>query len=1195
MSGTAVCPTCGAPVGQGARFCATCGTPLGEAAPEERKLATILFADVIGSTDLGEQLDPERLRALLQDYFAAMSTVVDTWGGTIEKYIGDAILAVWGVPAAREDDPIRALHAAHDMLAELERINPDLDQRHGVRLGLRIGVNTGEVLAPVGAHPAGQFLVSGDAVNVAARLQQAAEPGTVLVGERTWAGARTSFAFEDPIELTVRGKRAVVVARRLGAPASGEAAVGGGARPLQARMLGRDRELGTLLGLLDEVVEIGQPRLVIVSGPAGMGKSRMLREFISGAQQGHPELVVLRGRCLATGHGIAYWALGEVLRQLCAISLDEPADSASDKLERRVAGPLAAVGLNADDIARSAAALATSANLPLAHNPLRDLSPEDMAEEMAQAWPRLLTGLCRAHPLALVVEDVHWADEPMLRMLDVMATRARGPVLIIATARPEFLEAHAGFGNAADLEVVSLRALTDAQSAQLVSELLGSAELPAGLIDDIQRKADGNPFFLEEIIQRLIDEGALTTHDGRWQATDSATSVQLPDTIYALLAARIDALPADEKRLLQEAAVVGRVFWPGALGAGVATEDVLRRAERRGLISLRPISTIANEPEYMFRHVLIRDVAYNSVPRKRRALAHADTGRWVESLAGDRLDEFGELIAYHYAAAVTGEEADLGWAGNDRGREATRRRAFEMLIRSGGSARRRLAVDKALELHGQALEIAATDAERARVHEELGDDDGALYRGDDAVSDYLKAVDLAERDREPAHRVADLSSSPGGHVPPTSSAAVRARAVAKAARTVIRWGSFRREPPIGRVQRLIDDCLGEPLDDAVRATLLICAAALTQGPSGIPIGAGRVVVPIEQMADLVDRIALVDEGLAVARRLDDADLQHFAYDVLAILYMSTRQEERYRRTYEEALTLLDRVTSRSQQVDLLVGVSGARADGGKYEEALVTAEEAFHRAADLSPHERMHAAWEIERAAEPLGQWDRIVELLPWYAEVSAQEAGVTCAAVRAGPAFGATVLARRGMAHEADRIVPVAGLLTVHQTFGAGAVAARYALAMGRPDRSNAIVDAALERMGTGFLTTGAAPMLDLLFDLDRFTDLERFIPIASAEESGNALVRPTLERTNGRLALARGDTALAAGSLRAALAGFRQLKAPYEMARTAELLATATEGPERSQLLRGAVATYEQLGAVPYAQHARDALEHTSERLAR
>src|SRR3954469_3684596 len=295
MSGTAVCPTCAAPVGAGARFCASCGTRLGPAPAEERKLATIMFADVTGSTDLGDQLDPERVRALLQDYFSAMTAIVTTWGGTVEKYIGDAILAVWGVPAAREDDPVRALHAAREMVAELERLNDGFETRHGVRLGVRIGVNTGEVLAPVGSRPGGQFLVSGDAVNVASRLQQAADPGTTLVGERTWSSARRAFAFSPPSVLPIKGKRQPISARSLGNPINS-----GDARTLfHSPMVGREHELSTLMGLLDEAIESGSPRLVVVAGPAGIGKSRMLREMIAEAAELNDRLLVLRGRCLA--------------------------------------------------------------------------------------------------------------------------------------------------------------------------------------------------------------------------------------------------------------------------------------------------------------------------------------------------------------------------------------------------------------------------------------------------------------------------------------------------------------------------------------------------------------------------------------------------------------------------------------------------------------------------------------------------------------------------------------------------------------------------------------------------------------------------------------------------------------------------------------------------------------------------------
>ena len=1179
MSGTAVCRTCGAPVGPAARFCATCGTPLVEAAPEERKLATILFADVIGSTDLGEQLDPERLRALLQDYFSAMAAVIDSWGGTIEKYIGDAILAVWGVPAAREDDPFRALHAAREMLAELERINPELERRHGFRLGVRVGVNTGEVLAPVGAQPAGQFLVSGDAVNVAARLQQAAEAGTVLVGERTSAGARGAFAFGDPIELAVRGKRAPVVARRLGEPIDGSAG-DGGARPLQAPMLGRDRELSTLLGLLDEAVEEDAPRLVLVSGPAGMGKSRMLREFITVAAERRPELVMLRGRCLATGHGITFWALGEVLRQLCGISLDEPADSAAAKLERRVAGPLAQIGLAADEIGRSAAALATSANLPLTHNPLSGLGPEEIGDEMAQAWPRLLSGLARTQPLTLVIEDIHWADEPMLRMVEAIATRARGPVLIIATARPEFRDAHARFGTAADLSVVSLRALTEAQSAQLVGELLGSAQLPAALVEDIQRKADGNPFFLEEIIQRLIDEGALISRDGAWLATEHAATVQLPDTIYALLAARIDALPVDEKRLLQEAAVVGRVFWPGALGAGVASEDVLRRAERRGLISLRPTSTIANEPEFIFRHVLIRDVAYNSVPRKRRALAHAETGRWLEELAGDRLEELGELVAYHYSAAVTGDDADLGWGADTEGREAARRRALEMLVLAGDSARRRFAVDKALELDEQALGLAATDEERALVHEALGDDHQALYHGDDGVREYLAAWAL---------------SSPPVDVVDASAIERRGRLAGKAGQMVMRWGTFQNKPPVEQVQALIDAALATAVNDDVRATLLMLSGGLTPSPGGVPVGAGRVPMGAEMLDAIHERIRAINDGLEIAARLDDVDLMYMGNDLLRTAYQAAGDYPLMRQAAEQQNVYLDRLPSLRDQVDSLVVLSSARIDGGKFTSALEAAEEAMARSTNLSAHERMHAGYQVIAAAEPLGRWDRIEELLPWFADTAAAEGSVTCPSVRAGPAHGATVIARRGDVERALAQVAVEESSGANGTFLAMAHYANYASLVAPRARAVALARHALNNTEAGFLDWGAVPLMEALVRLEMTDELVQFLPIAQGEARVCVLIGPAIDRAAGLIALDRGERDEATSRLRSALASFEHLGVPFEVAWTQELLGGVVGEPERSELLASAAAAFDSLGAVPFAVRSREALRTGAERTAR
>lgn len=1166
MNGTASCPGCGAPVMADARFCSACGTSLAPSAVEERKIATILFADVIGSTDLGEQLDPERLRALLQEYFAAMARVVDAWGGSIEKYIGDAILAVWGVPVAREDDASRALHAAVEMLSELERLNDVFAEKHGVRLGLRVGVNTGEVLAPVGAQTGGQFLVSGDAVNVAARLEQSAEPGSVLVGERTWSSARHAFEFGPPTLLSVKGKRAPLTARTLGPVVSGEDQ----RTPFQAPMVGRDRELGTLLGQLDQAIETALPRLVVLSGPAGIGKSRMLRELIAAGAESFDKLLVLRGRCLSVGRGISLWALGEVLRAACGISLDEPVDSAVEKLRASIAGPLAAIGLNVDEIALTAAALGTSANLPIPGDPLVGLEPEAVFEQMARAWPRLVTGLARTWPLAILIEDIHWADEQMLSMLELLAGRSQGPVLIVATARPEFVESHPGFGAGQDVSVVALRPLTARQSDTLIDELLGSAELPAPLVADMRAKADGNPFFLEEMLQRLVDEEALVLRDGRWQATERASTVKLSDTVHGLLAARIDALPIDEKRFLQEASVIGRIFWPGAVADASAAPEVIRSLERKGLLSARPTSDIENEPEYMFRHVLIHDVAYGSVPKTRRAHAHAEIGRWIQRLAGERLDEFSELIAYHYSSALSGEDADLAWRSRPDEYDEVRRGAFEMLVRAGTSARHRFAVEKAIELHRDALATAATDADLALLHEELGDDYETLYRGDEAVAEYLQAVDYARRTNDDDRT---------------------ARVAAKAARMTLRWGTFREMPPIDRVEQLIEESLRTDVDDDVRATLLIASAGLVRGPSGAPIGAGRTVVPIEQMADLGGRIEMVEEALAIARRLDDPGLQHLAYEILATLFMSTKQEERYRSTWEEALESLDRLPSRRQQVDLLVSVSGARADGGTYREALSVAEDALSRAAELSPHERMHAAWEVYRAAVPLGNWDRVIELLPWYAEASAAEGDITCASVRAGPAFGATVLARRGRIEEAKRLVPLETLAEAPHTFGAGSIGARYAATVGDWATAHKIIDASLARIGTGFVTTGAAPMIDMLIELERLDDLAAFIPIAQAESSGNALIEPTVQRAQAVL-IARGrdrepSEHAAEALLRQALVGFEELSAPFEIARTLEVLAGHVESDERRALLSQALEIYESLDARPSAVTVRDALE--------
>jgi len=1137
-------------------------------ATEERKLATILFADVIGSTDLGEQLDPERLRALLQEYFAAMSRVIEQWAGTVEKYIGDAILAVFGVPTAREDDPIRALHAATDMLGEIERLNESFEARHGVRLAVRIGVNTGEVLAPVGARTGGQFLVSGDPVNVASRLQAAAEPGSVLVGDRTWAAARHVFAFDDPIQLAVKGKRDPVEARRLGSQVGVDER---GVR-FQAPMVGRERELETLLGLLDEAIEIGQPRLVVVSGNAGIGKSRLLREFISGATDRHSDLQGFRGRCLAAGHGITFWALGEILRAVSGISLDEPVDSAVEKLRQMVSAVLEPLGLRQNELDETFFALATTANLPVADNPLDRTEPEGVGDEMARAWPRFLTGLAATAPTAIVLEDLHWADDRLIGMLESLAARSSGRLMVVGTARPEFLETHSSFAGSGEVTVVALRPLTEAQSERLVTELLGGSDPLQALLMDVRQKADGNPFFLEEILQRLIDEGALVRQDGRWVATERAQTIRLPDTIHALLAARIDALPATEKSLVQQAAVVGRTFWPGPLAAasnGRDPMDVLRSLERRGLVSARPSSTIEGQPEFMFRHVLIRDVAYASVPKATRARAHAETAEWIEGLASDRIEEFGELLAYHYAAAAAGEDADLAWAATPQRHDELRAKAVTALVSAGNGARRRFAVDKAIELHQQALAIAVTDAERLTANEGLGDDHEALFHMDEALDSYFAAADECRRSGNDAETMGRLA--------------------AKVANLARRWGAFRQIPDHRRMHELVQEALGREISAPLRAELLIGSGMVTRSGTQTT---SRTPLASEDRAVLPGHIKDVEQGLALANELDDPELQYRAYEVLSLLYWHAGEIDKYRRTNELEFDLLDRLPSRRERVDVLIGLAAVRMDMGNYQSALEISEQAFQLADGLSLHERMHASFHLMWAATRLGAWDRVLEIWPWHLESAAMEPDVNCPNVRGGPPLGAMVMGWRGDLDRALSLVPVGEEAPKRDSMFDRAILAGYATMAGRPDVASAIADSMGADPDRLLFPDGIDFYLDALLELGRYEDATSILPAVRRMADNPALLGPLADRAEATLDIRSGRPDHARTLLAPAIRKFDALHAPYEGARARELLASVAEGDERANLLREALAGYEQVGAAPAANRVRDLITNNGDR---
>jgi len=1150
------CGTCGAVLPAGARFCPACAAPVGPdagggPADEARKLVTVLFADVTGSTALGERLDPERLRAVLQAWYSAASAAIEAWGGTVEKFIGDAIVAVFGVPAVREDDAERALRAALEILDRLPELNRRFHSQHGVELAVRIGVNSGEVIAPLSAS-AGAPLVTGDAVNVAARLEQAADPGSILVGERTWLGARDAFGFGDPIGLELKGKAEPVTARRLIAAAAESRR---GIPGLRAPMVGRDHELDALIDALDRTVADGRPTLAVVYGPAGIGKSRLVQETLRSLDGREPTVRVLRGRCLSAGRGITYWALAEVVRAAAGISLDEPVEDARAKLRTALRGVLAASPDGGRDADSTFQALALTAGISLQEDALGQLEPVAVADELARAWPRFLTALATAGPVVLVIEDLHWASPELLTMLERILARSTGPLLVIATARPEFAQAHPGFAaGREDVATISLRPLSGEQGSRLVDELLATADLPEPLRREILARAEGNPFFLEEILRRLIDEGALVRDAERWRATSTAVSVQLPDTIQSLLAARIDALTPEERRVLQEAAVVGRIFWAEPVQkmlGGVSVRAELERLEARGLVAVRPSSTIGGQVEYLFRHALIRDVAYGSLPRKRRARAHAEAAVWLEDLASG--EGFLDLVAHHYAAAMLGDDADLAWADDPAGRGEVRTRAFPALLVAGEVARQRYDLDVAADRHRAALQVAQSDDERARAWEALGDDEGAAFHGE-GWDAYEEAARIARR---------------------RGDGATIARVALKTAKIATRVGTFSAPPSIDRLEAFIDEGLANVADDATRARLLI--------EKGANLFSMRDAVNRSDPVPFADRVKATQEAAAIATRLGDPDLLLEAEVGLGALHWQDADREALQASADRAVELTDRVSSPTLQALALYEASVIYRDPlGDLATSLELARRSEKVATNLSPHELMHATAQEMVALYWLGRWNEFDALLEMHLGAYAHERNRTCTAVRNGPAIGALMSAERGEDGRARELLD----LVAPSVLGADSAVGFCALTdVALDDPSSAVArtsEGLLAHRRAGYPYVLMGRMAGLAAQAD-WNALGETLPQARDLVPQMQMMGPATDRFEAALRVVRGDREAAVGLLRRALEGFVAMDMAVEAATTREQLAALTAEPERRSLLDAALETYEAVGARRRADRAR------------
>jgi predicted ATPase/class 3 adenylate cyclase len=815
------------------------GSKMRLAAPEERRVVTIMFADITGSTPLADKLDPEDLRAILAGYFNLMTEQIRRHGGTVEKYIGDAVMAVFGAPIAHEDDPDRAVRAALDMQAALARFNQrrQAQDPEATRLQMRIGINTGEVAAPGAQFSRRDFLITGDAVNVAARLQQVAMPDMILVGERTYLATRNVFEFRPLAPLSLKGKpepiRAWVVQDfRHGRDATGPYAIiqhPRGIEGLEAPLVGRDLELTLMHATYARVQAERHSHLITLLGAPGIGKSRLVRDFIAREQEaakctscneGLSAPRVLQGRCPPYGEGITYWPLVEILRTLLNVEDGESREALERRLHEFVRDTLNKAKSN-EDATEIASSLVRSTGSRLSDNSSepsfaerREIQRSTHSKSTEQggthalllrAWRVFLEAIAKQEPLILVIDDLQWADEALLDLIEYLTDRINDvPILFLCPARPEFFERRRDWGGGQrNFTTIVLDALSSEESCDLITGLLETDELPDVLYHTIQSRAEGNPFFIEEIVRMLIDQGMLVNQNGCWRTSGQNETIlselaspatppddtlidqhyvlplpRLPDTVQGVLAARIDLLSQVEKQVLQYAAIIGRTFWLAGiveLATDLDIDTVLRTLDvliQRDFIietEKQARTPVEHDRVFSFKHVLIRDVVYNNIPRIRRSQKHAQLALWLEEMVAGNTEAFAELLAYHYQQAlatwsasllastvstseISGETAGSSTAPIRLTRQELSQRSITYLTMAGDQAYHSYYTIRAIHAYTEALDLLiGSDADAytiARMHEKLGDAYTQRANADEAWHEYSHALQLMKEDLE---------------------------------------------------------------------------------------------------------------------------------------------------------------------------------------------------------------------------------------------------------------------------------------------------------------------------------------------------------------------------------------------------------------------------------------------------------------
>jgi class 3 adenylate cyclase len=984
----------------------------------ERKLATILFADLVGSTELGASIDPEYTRDLLDRFYDAMSAEIALGGGTVEKFIGDAVVAVFGAPAAQEDHAERALQVA---LWMQER----LDELFRGRLSLRIGVNSGEVA--VGRPREGSSFATGDAVNVAARLEQAAEPGRTLVGESTVALVGEAFELGEPRTVEAKGKRGGVTCRELRRMRAPERPRGG--RGSEARFVGRKHELEWLEDIVARTNVIGRPRLVKIVGEAGIGKTSLVREL----RDRLPATTPFRlGRCLSYGRSVTYSALADVLRQELGLQREASPD---DMLERLAGREILGLTLGLDVAA--------------------DLEPRAAVLRLQDQWVQVISQLGAGGPAVLVIEDVHWAAGPLVEVLERVLSDGEGPVLVLATTRPDAASLPAA-------ETLILERLPDDEVTDLIeAALAGPLEFRA--LELVIGHAEGNPFFVEELLADLLDRGLLERTNGGWSLRDATVDLGVPDTVRGVLAARIDLLPPEAKEALQAAAVIGRSFTPEGLAALTGSSAEVRTLVERGFV--RP-----TQPRLVFKHALTRDVAYASLARASRARLHAAFARWLE--AAEATDSRAGVLAHHYSEAVAPGIAELAWRGREDELADLSAAAVRWLRRAADLSLGHFDLDDALSQLHRAVELAPAEAE---LWHAIGKVNALKFDGEAMWPAMEKAIELTEGRGALAELYAELAFE-----------------------TAMRGGMWKRPPD----HRLVDGWLARSLDLAE--------------PGGLAQARALVV-----KSTLEDAAEPAEQAIVLAERLDDPVLLSYAYwarSGAAFMECDFHGADRWA---QRRFGLLDRLSDPDKIAHIQYYGATAALAAGRPDDAEMLARRHDVVASRLSSHHEVHALGVLLFVEEALGHWDEVRRLQQRVEEAVAANQGTPCVLNPRTLLSCAVACGELGMDGEARRL-ETAALAQGFQDGGMGfwldPPPAHLALLRGDFER----VDALLASSGATWQWSLDGGLYALATKLEALIALGR---ASEAEEAATPLLQPGtyLEPFALRtLGLVRGERAL-------------------------------------------------------------------------